>query len=128
MCRLVFLVFDVEPGQPNCRAAQVCCRRQPDKSFEETDNDGVNLRQPRQFVLDNFYHHKSLLATGGQVRQWLEKLFGHLCKKPGLMPGYFQRFIKQQGLQRAVCDYIAGMTDRYALDEYKKLFDPYEKV
>ncbi|MHC4073342.1 MAG: hypothetical protein ACYTGS_15130 [Planctomycetota bacterium] len=30
------------------------------------------------------------------------------------MPGYFQRFIPQQGLQRAVCDYIAGMTDRFA--------------
>ena len=31
------------------------------------------------------------------------------------MPGYFQRFIPQQGLQRAVCDYIAGMTDRFCL-------------
>jgi dGTPase len=31
------------------------------------------------------------------------------------MPGYFQRFIPQQGLQRTVCDYIAGMTDRFCL-------------
>jgi dGTPase len=31
-------------------------------------------------------------------------------------------------LERAICDYIAGMTDRYALDEHRRLFDPYERV
>ncbi|MHA2219525.1 MAG: deoxyguanosinetriphosphate triphosphohydrolase, partial [Candidatus Hodarchaeales archaeon] len=36
--------------------------------------------------------------------------------------------IERVGKERLICDYIAGMTDRYALDEYKKLFDPYEKV
>jgi dGTPase len=47
-------------------------------------------------------------------------LFERLCRKPKLMPGYFQRFIPEQGLQRTIVDYIAGMTDRYAskmLDE-----------
>jgi dGTPase len=59
--------------------------------------------------------HSSLLSTAKQVRQWLDELFEHICKKPELMPGYFQRFIERQGLQRAVCDYIAGMTDRFCL-------------
>ena len=68
-----------------------------------------------KFLFKNFYHHPSLLSTAGEVRQWLGKLFEHLCKKPELMPGYFQRFIQKQGLQRAVCDYIAGMTDRFCL-------------
>jgi dGTPase len=36
--------------------------------------------------------------------------------------------IAKEGPRRVICDYIAGMTDRYALDEYKKLFNPYEKV
>jgi dGTPase len=44
------------------------------------------------------------------------------------MPAEIQRRIPQEGVRRVVCDYIAGMTDRYALDEYKKLFNPYEKV
>ncbi len=44
-----------------------------------------------------------------------------------LPPGYRQN-IEKIGMERAVCDHIAGMTDRFALDEYKKLFDPYEKV
>jgi dGTPase len=37
------------------------------------------------------------------------------------MPGYFQRFIPEQGLQRAVCDYIAGMTDGFALKTLKEI-------
>ena len=36
--------------------------------------------------------------------------------------------VAQKGLRRAVCDYIAGMTDRYAQEEYLNLFSPYERV
>ena len=54
-------------------------------------------------------------STRATVRSRLirRQLFERLCQKPGLMPGYFQRFIASEGLQRTVCDYIAGMTDRF---------------
>jgi dGTPase len=80
----------------------------PKKSVDE-------LSELERFLFDNFYRHPSLLDTAKKVRRWLKKLFEHLCKRPELMPHYFQRFIEQQGLQRAVCDYIAGMTDRFTL-------------
>jgi dGTPase len=73
------------------------------------------LEQLEKFLLANFYQHPLLLSTAKQVEQWLTNLFKHLCNQPQLMPGYFQRFIEKQGLQRAVCDYIAGMTDRFCL-------------
>jgi dGTPase len=38
-----------------------------------------------------------------------------------------QKFIDQRGLERTICDYIAGMTDRYAIEEHSKLFDPNER-
>jgi len=79
-----------------------------------TDSDR-KLTELEAFLLERFYHHESLVQTAGKVRQWLAELFERLCAKPDLMPGYFQRFIPQHGLQRAVCDYIAGMTDRYCL-------------
>lgn len=75
----------------------------------------AELSELEQFLLANFYRHPSLLATAQKVEQWLKKLFEHLCKKPELMPHYFQRFIEKHGLQRAVCDYIAGMTDGFTL-------------
>jgi dGTPase len=75
----------------------------------------AELAELEQFLLRNFYQHESLLETADKVKVWLRRLFERLCDEPKLMPGYFQSFIPQQGLQRAVCDYIAGMTDRYAL-------------
>jgi len=79
------------------------------------EKSDVELSELERFLLANFYRHPTLLSTAQQVEQWLKRLFGHLCNQPQLMPGYFQRFIEQHGLQRAVCDYIAGMTDRFCL-------------
>jgi dGTPase len=68
-----------------------------------------------QFLLRNFYHHETLLAAGAKAREWLTELFGQLYREPGRMPGYFRGFVPDYGLPRVVCDYIAGMTDRYCL-------------
>jgi dGTPase len=86
----------------------------PEKSVAE-------LLDLEKFLLANFYHHPTLLSTVKQVEQWLKELFEHFCKKPQLMPRYFQRFIKEHGLQRAVCDYIAGTTDRFCLKILKEI-------
>jgi dGTPase len=80
----------------------------PEESVKE-------LEELERFLFENFYHHPTLLSTAKQVENWLKKLFVQLCNEPQLMPRYFQRFIEKQGLQRAVCDYIAGMTDRFCL-------------
>ena len=78
------------------------------------------LAELEEFLLENFYRHESLLKTVAKVKSWLEQLFEKLCQKPQLMPGYFQRFIPEEGLQRTVCDYIAGMTDRFCLKMLKE--------
>jgi dGTPase len=89
----------------------------PQKSVDE-------LSELEHFLFDNFYRHPSLVSTAKEVERWLTKLFEHLCKRPELMPHYFQRFIEKQGLQRAVCDYIAGMTDRFTLNRASSLTTP----
>ena len=73
------------------------------------------LTQLERFLMQKLYRHESLTQTAKNVKDWLGHLFQRLCKEPVLMPGYFQRFIPQQGLQRTVCDYIAGMTDRFCI-------------
>jgi dGTPase len=73
------------------------------------------LADLEQFLHANFYHHEVLLEAAGKARRWLTDLFEQLCREPGRMPGYFRGFIPDSGLERTVCDYIAGMTDRYCL-------------
>jgi len=87
------------------------------------------LRKPlRQFLMQKLYHHYRVVRMSTKAKRFIRELFTEYLKRPAQMPSEIQRRIPQQGLRRVVCDYIAGMTDRYALDEYKKLFNPYEKV
>lgn len=79
------------------------------------------LSELEDFLMHNFYHHEALIQTADKVKVWLEQLFNKLYGKPDLMPGYFRRFIGEHGLQRTVCDYIAGMTDRFCLKMLKEI-------
>ena len=65
--------------------------------------------------MQNMYLHSDLKETAEKVQQWLGTLFANLCSQPEKMPRYFQNMIQPEGLQRTVCDYIAGTTDRYCL-------------
>jgi len=75
----------------------------------------TKLGELERFLLENFYQNKMLAKTLDKVRIWLGQLFQKLCLKPQIMPCYFQRLVDTQGLQLTVCDYIAGMTDRFCL-------------
>jgi dGTPase len=86
-------------------------------------------RKPlRQFLMQKLYHHYRVVRMSTKAKRFIRELFTEYLKRPAQMPAEIQSRITQQTVKRVVCDYIAGMTDRYALDEYKKLFNPYEKV
>jgi len=78
-----------------------------------------NLKELEDFLMSNMYLHSTLLETAKQINRWLSELFEKIVKAPEIMPPYFQKFIPQEGLERTVCDYISGMTDRYCLSMLK---------
>jgi len=51
-------------------------------------------------------------------------LFAEFCRVPRLLPQRYHDRVARESLERVVCDYLAGMTDRYAQDEYLRLFQP----
>lgn len=74
-----------------------------------------------------YYHHRvqRMAVKGGRL---LQQMFAEFCRLPKLMPERYSRRIETGGPERVVCDYVAGMTDRYAQDEYLRLFQPYTIV
>ncbi|NIP24562.1 MAG: dNTP triphosphohydrolase [Phycisphaerae bacterium] len=84
-------------------------------------NNEARLAELEQFLFTNFYQHKSLLQTSDKVKDWLGRLLERLCQKPDLMPGYFQKLAEKEGLKRTVCDYVAGMTDRFCLKTLEEI-------
>ena len=87
------------------------------------------IRKPlREFLMAKLYHHYRVVRMSNKAKRFIQELFRDYVRIPAQLPDSVQEKIAADGTKRAVCDYIAAMTDRYALDEYKKLFDPYEKV
>ncbi len=93
-------------------------------------------KQLKRFLLENLYRHHRVERMADKAERIIEELFKAYLRAPKLLPPHVCSLISDAGRDkprtvsdyRVICDYIAGMTDRFALDEYKKLFDPYEKV
>lgn len=100
-----------------------------DKKIVCFSKNMLNLRRPlRTFLMEKLYRHYRVVRMSIKAKRFIEELFKEYLNAPQQLPTEVQKRIPADGVRRVVCDYIAGMTDRYALDEYKKLFDPYEKV
>lgn len=82
------------------------------------------LEELRGFLFTNLYRHHYVMRQVNKSKFVLEKLFEAYTLEPLLLPPHIRAAAEEDGIYRAVCDYIAGMTDRFALDEYARLFDP----
>jgi dGTPase len=78
-----------------------------------SDATDARVSKLEKFLLNNMYLHPSLKEFAAKVEIWLGGLFEKIVNAPQIMPGYYQSFIPAEGLERTVCDYISGMTDRY---------------
>ena len=82
----------------------------------------------KHFLFDHLYRHYRVEKMRVKSELFITRLFETYLSYPTLLPPKYQARFESSGLHRVVCDYIAGMTDRFALDEYKRLFEPYERV
>ncbi|HET7010101.1 MAG TPA: deoxyguanosinetriphosphate triphosphohydrolase [Anaerolineales bacterium] len=81
-------------------------------------------RQLKDFLYRNMYQHHRVVRMQVKADSFLEDLFSAYIRNPDILPEPVQNRADEGDLYRTVCDYIAGMTDRFALQEHSKLFDP----
>ncbi len=84
-------------------------------------------RELKDFLFKNLYKNYRVIRMQVKAEGIISDLFSAYEKNPLIMPTHIQAGIEVKGLQRAICDYIAGMTDRFAIDEHQKLFNPTER-
>ena len=84
-------------------------------------------RELKDFLYHNLYRHHRVVRMAVKADRILSELFHAYIDEPHTLPSHVQGWIEQRGLERTVCDYIAGMTDRFAIEEYHKMFDPKTK-
>ncbi len=78
----------------------------------------------KDFLYKNMYRHHRVVRMQKKAERILSELFFAYSTEPSMLPPQFQELIETKGKERTICDYLAGMTDRFAVDEYQKLFDP----
>jgi dGTPase len=82
----------------------------------------------KEFLHRKLYNHYKMERMRLKARRIVTQLFETYLDNPALLPFKHQGKAQEEPLKRVICDYVAGMTDRYALEEYKRLFDPEERV
>lgn len=81
-------------------------------------------RELKDFLFHNMYRNYRVVRMQKKAERVLSELFKAYRNEPLMLPLQFQEQIDKKGKEQTICDYLAGMTDRFAVDEYQKLFDP----
>ena len=78
--------------------------------------------QLRKYLYQNFYYHPIVHKPNVDAIEMMQELFNYLLQHPRELGDLSRKRIKHIGLHRAVCDYIAGMTDTYLIKEHNRIF------
>jgi dGTPase len=103
-------------------------RRAPHRLVGFGEDMERKSRELKLFLLEQLYRHYRVVRMAEKARRILQDLFRAYMETPKQLPPSFYDRIPTEGTARIVCDYIAGMTDRFALDEHRRLFDPHARV
>ncbi|MFC2015307.1 deoxyguanosinetriphosphate triphosphohydrolase [Chloroflexota bacterium] len=95
-----------------------------------SESGGTRHRELKSFLYQRLYRHWRVVRMSAKAQRVLRALFRTYTQEPAQLPDSVQARIDASGdpPQRTVCDYMAGMTDRFALEEHAKLFDPSVRV
>ena len=96
------------------QAHQVCLSPEVDKA----------LKDLRSFMFERVYRNPVAKGEESKAKAMLMRLFDYYMSHPEALPADFQPQLSFDGMERTVCDYIAGMTDNYAVDKYTQIFIP----
>lgn len=81
-------------------------------------------RELKDFLFSKLYRHSRVVRMQVKAERIINDLFNAYSNEPTILPNHVVVQIEVHGLERTICDHIAGMTDRYAVEEHQKLFDP----
>ena len=86
------------------------------------------MRALKDFLYERMYRHYRLMRMQTKAERFIKQIFEAYSNEPKMLPDKVQDRLDKASKSQVVADYIAGMTDRFALDEWEKLFDPYSRA
>lgn len=103
-------------------------RARPDPMVGFSAAVEAGKRELKSFLYENFYHHPSVRRRTRKAEWIVGDLFQTYRDDPHLLPRHVHERFAREGPMRAIADYIAGMTDRFAMDEHSRLLDRHAPI
>ncbi len=118
-------VIGVSHGERiNCMVESVIEASRDGDVVQMTDKVAEATDKLRDFLFANVYKNPIAKGEETKAKDMLCHLFEHFAAHPEQMPVFFYQNCEKEGVGRCVCDYISGMTDRYAIDLFRKIYIP----
>jgi dGTPase len=102
-------------------------QKEPTDVVEYSPKMNEMIRALKDFLYNSMYQHYRLMRMQTKAERVVVEIFQAYLKEPKMLPTKLQEKLEYTSLEQVITDYIAGMTDRYALEEWEKLFDPYRR-
>ncbi len=103
-------------------------QNQPENVVGYSEEFGEKIKALKTFLFNRMYRHYRLMRMQTKAEHFVSEIFQAYLKEPRMLPQSVQDKQDEEPLPRLITDYIAGMTDRYALEEWQKLFIPYHQA
>jgi dGTPase len=103
-------------------------RMHPDRLAAFSPRADAERKQIKQLLYDQLYYSDELRPEKVQAEEVVRELFSHWMANPDALPHSYAEQRERDPLHRVVCDYIAGMTDRFILRQYEELFGKTDKL
>ena len=100
------------------------CAVRPTPLIRYSDELFEANRALRKFLYQNVYYHPRVAEVNQRACEMLRQVFEAYVVDPERLGEAATKRIEKEGLHRTVCDYIAGMTDRYLMEEYAGIMNP----
>lgn len=115
---------ETHSGRINCMVRSIveCSKDSPALRMRDDVKEASDAL--RSFLFERVYLNPIAKSQENKSKELLVRLFEYYVKKPDEMPKLYQSNIENEGVERCVCDFISGMTDRYAIELYETLFVP----
>ena len=101
----------------------ICVSREAGKIALSPDVEKA-LQDLRSFMFERVYRNPVAKGEESKAKEMLARMYEYYVNNPHALPADFQPQLSFDGMERTVCDYIAGMTDKYAVDKYTEIFIP----
>jgi dGTPase len=103
-------------------------RQAPELAVAFTAGVAQEFSAMKTFLYENLYRHHQVRRMAVKAEKILKELFGTYMDDHSLLPTNLRVHLDSHATERVICDYLAGMTDRYAINEYRRLFTPEESL